>query len=443
MITAEENEQLTRVGPGTIMGEFIRQFWMPACLSSEIKADGDPMRLMLMGEKLIAFRDSDGNPGILDHRCPHRCASFFFGRNEEGGIRCAYHGWKFDVEGNCLDQPNLPDKTRFPAGIKAKAYKCAERAGIVFIYMGKEQENPPELPEIEAVMGEGDDRNIALTQRECNWLQALEGDIDTSHLGFLHVGGVDGDRLDMNDPERFTVTEKAPKINVSVMPFGTMYSAQRNAFEGEEHHRFACFIFPFWVTYPSNSLENNVSVNAWVPIDDENCMIFNIDLTRAQGRQKAMRYADGEIVPGLARPLDYLPRTTDWQGRWRSAKNWGNDYDIDREWQRSGGSYTGIVGVPLQDQAIQESMDKIVDRTMEHLASSDRMVLVTRKELLDAAKAFAETGTLPRVVAEPELCRDARGGDMIVPYGTDWLEGYEEKMAIAKGYKPKIRDAAE
>ena len=306
MINAEENEQLCRVGKGTLMGNFFRQFWLPACMSSELKADGDPMRLMLLGEKLVAFRDTEGRVGVFDHRCPHRCASLFFGRNELGGIRCAYHGWKFDVTGKCLDQPNLEDKSKYPAGTPAYAYKTVESGGLVFVYMGEREVAPP-LPELEAIMGEGDDRNIALTHRDCNYMQALEGDIDTSHLGFLHVGGVDGERLDMSDPEVFTVTEKAPKINVSVMPFGTMYSAQRNAYEGTEHHRFASYIFPFWVTYPSGSMDDNVTANAWVPIDDVSTMIFNIDLGRAKGRKKNLHYKDGTPVPHLQRPLEYLP----------------------------------------------------------------------------------------------------------------------------------------
>jgi len=442
MINAEENEQLSRVGRGTLMGDFFRQFWLPVCLSSELKADGDPVRLMILGEKLVGFRDTDGRVGVFDHRCPHRCASLFFGRNELGGIRCAYHGWKFDVTGKCLDQPNLEDKSKYPAGTPAYAYKVKESGGIVFAYMGERQENPPELPELEAIMGAPDDRNIALTHRDCNYMQALEGDIDTSHLGFLHVGGIDGEKLDLSNPEVFTVTEKAPKINVSVMPFGTMYSAQRNAYEGTEHHRFASYIFPFWVTYPSGELEDNVTANAWVPIDDSSTMIFNIDLRRASGGgKKKLKYKDGTEVGGLARPLEYLPTTTDWKGRWRPVKDASNDYGIDREWQRNGDSYTGVVGIPLQDQMIQESMGPIVDRTMEHLAASDRMVILTRRTMLDAAKAWRETGKLPAVVDHPELAKDARGGDIVVPYGTDWLEGYEEKMAAIKGYKPKLNAA--
>ena len=206
--------------------------------------------------------------------------------------------------------------------------------------------------------------------------------------------------------------------------------------------RCASYIFPFWVTYPSGELDNNVTANAWVPIDDESTMIFNIDLRRASGGgRKKLMYTDGTEVQGLARPLEYLPTTTDWKGRWRPVKDRSNDYGIDREWQRSGESYTGVVGVPLQDQMIQESMGHTVDREMEHLAASDRMVILTRRVMLDAAKEYRATGKLPAVVDQPELAKDARGGDIVVPYGTDWLEGYEEKMAEIKGYRPKLTAA--
>jgi len=431
MLTVEDNEALTRVGRGTLMGEFMRQFWIPACKSDELVPDGQPMRLMLLGEKLIAFRDTNGEVGIFDHRCPHRCASLFFGRNEEGGIRCGYHGWKFDVKGNCVDQPNLPEKNRFPERTKAMAYKTAERGGLVFVYMGK-REVPPPLPDIEATFGPMEGAGIALTHRACNWMQNLEGDIDTSHLGFLHVGGIDGEAIDENEQQRWTVINKSPSINVAEMPYGTIYSAQRGAGPGKEHHRFACFIFPFWVTYPSDLIENNVSVNGWVPIDDENTMIFNIDLFRGTGKDTAIRFKDGSIVGGLARPLEYLPTTTDWQGRWRSAHNSSNDYGRSVE-NMEAGAYIGVNGIPLQDQAMIESMGPIVDRSLEHLASSDRMVMLTRRALLAAAREYAQTGKLPEVVDHPEISRRARGGDMIVPEGTDWMDGYEDAMKRAVG----------
>jgi phenylpropionate dioxygenase-like ring-hydroxylating dioxygenase large terminal subunit len=188
----------------------------------------------------------------------------FLGRNEQHGIRCAYHGWKFDVDGNCLDQPNLPDKTRYPAGIKAKAYKTTERGGLVFVYMG-ERASPPGLPEIEAIMTEGDDRNIALTQRDCNWLQALEGDIDTSHLGFLHGGCIDASKMDPNDPATYTVLTR-PRTSTSARCVRQHVFRLARCHGG--HGIIACgFIFPFWVVSERSS-GRNLSANAWVPIDD-------------------------------------------------------------------------------------------------------------------------------------------------------------------------------
>ena len=195
MTRARDHEDLTRVGPGTVMGEFMRQYWIPAALSSELSVDSDPMRLLLLGEKLIAFRDSAGRVGVLDQRCPHRCASLFLGRNEENGIRCIYHGWKFDVAGQCVDMPSVPPEWDFKAKVKAKAYRTAERNGLVWVYMGARQEAPP-LPAIEPALLPAADMTQQFVQRHCNWLQALEGDIDTSHFGFLHMGSVTVDDLD-------------------------------------------------------------------------------------------------------------------------------------------------------------------------------------------------------------------------------------------------------
>ena len=162
------------------MGELMRQYWLPAAMSSELTADGDPLRLKLLGEKLIGFRDSSGKVGIMDHRCPHRCASLFFGRNEEGGIRCVYHGWKFDTDGNCLDMANVPPHQDFKHKVKAKSYKTAERNGLIWVFMG-DQENVPELSELEATLLPEEEHKIEFVQREYNWLQGLEGEIDTSH----------------------------------------------------------------------------------------------------------------------------------------------------------------------------------------------------------------------------------------------------------------------
>jgi len=224
MTTATEGAQLTQIGPGTVMGDLMRQYWIPAALSSELERDSAPIKLMLLGEKLIAFRDSTGHVGVMDHRCPHRCASLFLGRNEEGGIRCIYHGWKYDVAGNCIDMPNVLPHQDFSRKVKAKAYKTVERSGLVWVYMGSRAEAPP-LPALEILEIPNDEIGVTLIQRECNYLQALEGDIDTSHFGFLHAGHVDPDDVAENEPIRHTITSRAPEYHVADTAWGTQYAA--------------------------------------------------------------------------------------------------------------------------------------------------------------------------------------------------------------------------
>src|ERR1700752_3452366 len=172
MTTASDSVELTRVGPGTVMGQLMREYWIPAAMSSELKTDGAPLRLMLLGEKLIAFRDSAGRVGGMDHRCPHRCASLFLGRNEENGLRCVYHGWKFDVAGNCVDMPRVPVQQDFKEKGKAKAYPALDRAGVVWVYRGSAA-RPPPFPEIEAALLPDSELTVAFGQRECNYLQAM------------------------------------------------------------------------------------------------------------------------------------------------------------------------------------------------------------------------------------------------------------------------------
>jgi phenylpropionate dioxygenase-like ring-hydroxylating dioxygenase large terminal subunit len=249
MTNAIESEELTRIGPGSAMGELMRQYWIPAAKSSEVPAGGDPLRLLLLGEKLIAFRDRTGRLGVMDQRCPHRCASLFFGRNEDGGIRCVYHGWKFDTEGNCLDMPNLPADQDFRQKVKAKAYRVTERAGLIWVYMGSRAEAPP-MPEIEAALLDEAELQPMFAQRACNWLQALEGDIDTSHFGFLHAGSVRPDQVGDDNLLKYQVGNRAPSYHVADTDWGTMYSAYRPAEDGKTYWRFAHFGFPFWTWVP-------------------------------------------------------------------------------------------------------------------------------------------------------------------------------------------------
>src|ERR1700730_13790698 len=190
MLKREENELITRVGPGTPMGNTMRRYWMPVLLSSELpNPDSDPVRVRLLGEDLIAFRDSNAKIGLLANNCPHRGASLFFGRNEEAGMRCVYHGWKFDVEGNCVDMPNEPAESDFRTKVKATTYPSAEWGGFIWIYMGPADKQPP-LPDLEGNMQPGAEEFVRATQLNSNWLQILEGDIDTSHVAFLHYGGL-------------------------------------------------------------------------------------------------------------------------------------------------------------------------------------------------------------------------------------------------------------
>jgi len=437
MTTAAENELLTQVGPGTPIGNLMRQYWVPACLSSELKADGDPLRLMLLGERLIAFRDSAGRVGIFDHRCPHRCASLFFGRNEEGGLRCVYHGWKFDTEGNCLDMPNLPAEHDFREKVRAKAYRVAERNGLVFVYVGEREVAPP-LPMLEAMLCPPEETELWARQRQCNWLQALEGDIDTSHFSFLHTGKVTIDDVDSNHLERFQYTDRAPRYHVKRTDYGTMYTAYRPATPGDTYYRFAHFVFPFWTLFPNGPLTDNVLVQGWVPMDDTHTMAFTFSWSR---KTPVLSWnKKGEPLPLLDRVTETLPNTTDWYGRWRPVANKDNDYLVDRDAQRMV-SYTGINGVFPQDSAVTEGMGEISDRTLENLAPSDLMIVVTRRRLLDAARALRDEGIEPPGVNNPEIAAAARSGDLIAPADQPWLEAYEETLNEA--LHPSLPMAAE
>ena len=258
MTTTAEAEILTRTGPGTPMGEMMRQYWIPAAASGELVADGDPVRLMLLGEKLITFRDSRGSVGVMDQRCPHRCASLFFGRNEEGGIRCVYHGWKFDVEGNCLDQANVPPHQDFKHKVKAKAYAARERAGVIWVFMG-DQENIPALPDIEATLTPDTEVNAVFIQRECSYLQSFEGSIDTSHAGFLHSELAGRRIFDAKAPDKRGDFIRQPEYEVTETPCGTAYGAYHPTEDGGNYWRVAHFLFPFWTLSPTGPIDGHVA----------------------------------------------------------------------------------------------------------------------------------------------------------------------------------------
>jgi phenylpropionate dioxygenase-like ring-hydroxylating dioxygenase large terminal subunit len=409
MLSKEDNELVTRVGPATPMGNLMRQYWLPAMLSSELPSvDSDPVRVLLLGEQLIAFRDSSGKVGLLANNCPHRGASLFFGRNEESGLRCVYHGWKFSVDGTCVDMPNEPAESDFKSKVKAVAYPCQERGGVVWTYMGPRSEPPP-LPDLEPNMLPEDKVVVVAMQRECNWLQGLEGDIDTSHLGFLHLGAVEPEKTRPGTFARYTVKDRAPRYSVVDTEYGAMYGAYRPADPGQLYWRIAQFLFPCYAMIPTGVLGLQVLARAWVPMDDEHMMFFSMG--KGPGRDR----------PGE----ETLPNTTDWYGRFRLVGNYENDYRIDRGRQRRREDYTGIPGIHTQDQAITESMGAIYNRSAERLGTSDVMVIRVRRRLMEAARALAERGLTPPGVDTPDIYR-VRSGGAILPEGADWLDGTAE-----------------
>jgi phthalate 4,5-dioxygenase oxygenase subunit len=424
------SETMTRVGPGTPMGDLMRQYWLPALASSELVADHEPVRLLLLGEKLVAFRDSSGRIGVMDQRCPHRVASLFFGRNEQDGIRCVYHGWKFDIAGNCVDMPNVPKGDEMKEKIKAKAYKAVERGGLVWVFMGDQAKAPP-LPMLEAAMIPDGEASVRFVQRECNWLQALEGDIDTSHFGFLHAGSAEPDDFQEDHPMRHTVTNRAPDYHVTDTEWGTSYGAYRQEADGRMSWRVANFAFPFWTQAPNSDFFTNVGVRGWVPMDDTHTMVVMINWKKSPGAYTGIPLKNGKPIPGFAPSIDYLPNTTDWYGRWRPVARADNDYEIDRDAQRNNEIYTGIRMVFMQDQAVTESMGPITDHAWEHLVPSDQMVARTRRRVLRAAQALRESGTLPPGVSNPEVMWRARSGSFHTPAEMDWQAAYEENLAKA------------
>jgi phenylpropionate dioxygenase-like ring-hydroxylating dioxygenase large terminal subunit len=419
-------DELLRVGSGTVMGSYMRRFWLPAALSGEVKADGDPVRLLILGEKLVAFRDTAGRVGIMDHRCPHRCASLFMGRNEEGGIRCVYHGWKFDVEGNCVEMPNVPKHQDFKDKVHARAYRTAERNGLIWVYMGDDQKSPPALPQIEANLIA--DSKIWCLQRTCNWLQALEGDIDTSHVGFLHVGALKPEDLPEDSPLRPTVHNRSPEYKVHNSEWGAMYGAYRNAEDGRMSWRAAHFLFPFWTMTPNILFSSRAIARAWVPMDDTHVMLFDITGGADEGNPFfTTKLKNGEP---LYQKIRRKPNGTGWYDRWLPEDGEHNDWGIDRDSQRGMVQYTGIDNPSMQDQSITESMGPVTDHSFEHLAPTDQMIAIVRRRLMQALQSFKNDPT--GIPCTSESYFGARSGAFLVD---------DAEMPFAEAYRSELLKA--
>jgi len=427
LLKATDNNTLCQVGPGTPMGDLMREYWVPVALASELVAGGAPVRILVLSERLIGFRTRSGTPVLIAQNCPHRGASLFFARNESTedgeGLRCIYHGWKFDQDGICIDMPNEPAESTFKDRVRARTYPCREAGGLLWTYLGPRAEPPP-LPGFEWFEDSAEPAIAWAFQRECNWLQSLEGDIDTSHFGFLHVGHADPEDAPEGSFLRFAMEDRAPRYKVLDTEFGATYGAYRDAGSpAETYWRFAHFLFPFFTMIPTGVLGTKCGLRAWVPMDDTHTMAFHSEPHGVRFEAPAaQRVGITEREQDARRTL---PNTADWYGRFRLAPNKDNDYFIDRDAQLRGDSYTGITGVTIEDQAVTESMGGIVDRSQEHLGSSDVMVIRVRRRLLRAIKALRDSGVTPPGLENPAVYRQRSGG-IVLPADADWLDATAE-----------------
>jgi nitrite reductase/ring-hydroxylating ferredoxin subunit len=409
-------------------------------MSNELDTpDCPPQRVRILGEDLIGFRTTSGDVGLIQNACPHRGASLFFGRNEEEGLRCVYHGWKFDVTGACVGMPSEPAESNFKTKVHARAYPTRERNGVVWAYMGtRSRDDLPPLPDIEPNMRPELGLAVEKVMRDCNYMQGLEGDIDTGHLAFLHLGAISPETARPRSFDYYTVADKAPRYDVVDTEFGTSYGAYRPAEPDTYYWRVAHFLFPFYTMIPTGLLGEQILVRAWVPIDDDHMMFWSFavpstlsfgNMIAGQGGVPGDRSEEELKQPKPilfgSRGMEFLPDESHWLGKFRLVQNRGNDYLIDREAQSKGESYTGIPGIHQQDQAITESMGTIYERTQEHLGTTDAMVIRTRRRLINAAKAHMRDGTVPATVDDPTLYR-YRSGGLILPRSVDWIDATQE-----------------
>jgi nitrite reductase/ring-hydroxylating ferredoxin subunit len=398
MLSKEDNELLTQVSPETPMGQLFRRFWLPAMLSSELPdPDGTPVRLKLLGEELITFRDTSGRVGCLDAYCPHRGAAMFFGRNEEDGLRCIYHGWKFDVEGNCTHMPNCVEGESFRQRLKTTAYPAIEGGGLIWFYMGPPEKQPPP-PGFEWFVNPASWTHAAKYIYHSNYMQALEGDFDPSHASFLHA------TLDnnMSNPVRQLRGEddrqtqglrlgtapgwQPPEVEAVDFECGVgtrnigSTPRVRNPNTGSNTGRGPSWLMPCFDPVGISS-QGTLPINIKVPADDEHTIYFRVrwsptgPLTEKQaGELRVGGYINPEVDPGT-----FLYKN-----------NIFNDYGMDRIKQKHF-SFSGLSQTAVQDTAMQENQwGPVSKRWKEHLVSTDKIIIRVRQRMLTTAKELME-----------------------------------------------------
>ncbi len=432
MLSKSDNEVLCRVGPGSYMGDLYRQYWFPGMPSYELPApDSPPKRVRFLGEDLVAFRDSNGDVGLVAQSCPHRGASLFFGRNEEAGLRCVYHGWKFDVSGACIDMPSEPAESNFKSKVRAKAYPTHEVNKMIWIYMGP-REVPPPFPEFEVTTFPDEQvMEPRIMMEEANWFQNLEGDIDSVHIDYLH-SRVRFDSIVSGNIDGKFVRDRASTLDVVPTEYGAFYSAKRRYNEaGDIWHRITQYIFPAHTMIAAGT-GGQVTLRSHVPLDDHYSMMISqtVNLERpVTAEENAEARNAYESVGG------YVPVTSDPRDRYATVANKHNDYFLDRDLQSK--LFIGVEAAGnLQDRAMTEPMtnedgiEPIYDRSKEHLATTDSMVIMARRMIIKAARVLREQGVAPANVDNVSL--DAvRSTSIVLPPGADWVKESEQGRTAA------------
>jgi phthalate 4,5-dioxygenase len=409
MLSPADNERLTRVGPGTPMGKLFRSYWLPALLSEEVpERDGAPKRVRLLGEDLVAFRDSDGAVGLVSAFCPHRRAPLFFGRNEECGLRCVYHGWKFDRNGVCVDMPSEPPDSLFKTKVTVEAYPTWEGGGMVWAYLGP-AESRPELPGHELLRTPVTHRHVSKAFEDCNFLQALEGGIDPTHASIMHNMNI-GDRSFLNRYD-----ELVAELHIDRTDYGFTYAGIRSRVSDTWVRGYHWIMPSFHMratvegTFGSRADGPTIDGHIWVPIDDEHSWVYSFAYSHDPARPlSSEKVEERETRLGRGRNLNenYIPRN-----------NRSNDYNIDRHLQKTK-SMTGIPGINTQDFALQEGMGLICDRSKEHLGTTDRAIITLRQILLESLDTLEAGGQMRAV--DPATYRNVRSFDRVIDNGAEW-----------------------
>lgn len=413
MIAKEENDLLTEINAGTPCGELLRRYWQPAALSEELPIGGAPLPVRLLGEDLVLFRDDQGRPGLLGLHCSHRGADLSYGRLEDGGLRCIYHGWLYDIHGRCLDQPGEPGGGEHKDAIHHLAYPCLERSGAVFAYLGPGK--PPLLPNYEFLTVPENHVSVTKVFHDCNFLHASEGNIDPIHNTLLHYP-FQSRGLEITGIPEYQgfrggrgAAPGIETIDAEITNFGVRLSRSCPVGSDKKYLRIFCFMLPNLTCFPGGPQgEDGYSANWHVPIDGTHHwkFIFTFNRVRPVDKNMSAESRGGAMTP------DY-----------RFVANKANRYLQDREIMKTK-SYSGIKGIPVQDTWAVEGAGPVQDRTREHLVSSDIAIMAERKLLLKAIRDVQEGKDPPHVIRDPA---QNHLPNMIiyigmVPRETDWKE---------------------